>query len=216
MTEQKSKQKNTSDIPESDKGFFRNMRDRLTPQYDEASAFYISLAVWIMAIYNFDEMFIPPLTALSWIILAIIIIGSLLSIYHAFSNTNKPFLIKIVFMYYLAFITGIISIGATIYQITLLFDQNGNPYLLLIPMLGIYYTLAISTVMTHDWNKASNKFSDRNASIIEIIIGSTVIVATSLICRYYFNLHWTITLSICVIYVIGIHRFIRKQVLSET
>ena len=165
--------------------------------------------------YNFDEMFMPSLSAMSWIILIVIIIGSLLSIYHAFSNTNKPFLIKIAFMYYLAFITCIIPIGATIYQLTLLFDKNVNPYLLLIPMLSIYYALAISTVMINDWNKASKKFSDRNASIIEISIESIVIIATSLICRYYFKLHWTITLSICVIYVVGMHRLIRKQFLPE-
>ena len=130
-------------------------------------------------------------------------------------GVNKHYLIKIAFMYYLAFITCIISIGATIYQMTVIFDSGAQIYRLIIPMLGIYYSLIISASITHDWDKAVKKFSDRNASIAEILIGSAVVILTSIVCRYYFKLHWTLILSICVIYVVGIHRLIRKYFMPE-
>jgi DNA-directed RNA polymerase subunit RPC12/RpoP len=52
--------------------------------------------------------------------------------------------------------------------------------------------------------------SDREATVVQIILGLTAVLAIFILCNYVFKLYWAITLSICIVYTTSFDRALQN------
>jgi hypothetical protein len=55
-----------------------------------------------------------------------------------------------------------------------------------------------------------NCISDREATLVQIILGLTAVLVIFLLCNYVFKLYWAITFSICIVYTTSFDRALQN------
>jgi hypothetical protein len=181
---------------------YRENAGWLIPTYDELSLFLMA-ATFILLIISNDTM---QKQIGSWLtssrdirihlLLVAFLGGTALSLYHAFTKSEKSSAEKIVMMLFAVIAnagTGMVSGWYVI--------KNGDVHnlQLIFPIWNIINGVLL-LIMLRFGIINEKCISDRDATGLQIILGLTAVIIIFLICHFVLELYWAITFSICIVY----------------
>ncbi len=126
--------------------------------------------------------------------------GLVLSIYHAFTARRKTAIEKFFMLFFAVVLNASIGIIAGSRELA---DTRG--WLVIFPILNIVNG-ALLLILLRVQVINSDNISDENTSPGQVALSGAVIIILFAVCHYLFNLLWTQTLSICVVYATNLNR----------
>ena len=142
-----------------------------------------------------EEKFDPR----TYIALGLFISGVLFSLYHVFTPRQKSDWEKTAMLFFAVIVNGISGIAAGMHMLN---DSKG--ILMLFPIWNIINGGFLLLMYRFDIIDESSIVDD-NATSLQVILGSTIVVAALLVSRLFFELYWATTFSICVSYATNIN-----------
>lgn len=183
------------------------------PTYDELSLFLMAatlILLWItnskmrndvlgFTMWNIDN---PRLCIFAIVLLAVA--GMFLCLYHIFTSRIKTDIEKQLMMCFAVTInatTGIVSGAHTI--------KESVGWLLVFPIWNIINGILLFLMLRF---KIIDEecISDREATLVQIILGLTAVLVIFIFCNYVFKLYWAITFSICIVYTTSFDRALQN------
>ena len=183
------------------------------PTYTEVVLFLTSLTLLLLLLLNnaFRQEVVVFLfdSVKGVIVLLFLLVGFLLSFYHAFSSKKMVQLEKDALLFFIIVINVLIGISAGIYVLE---ESQGS--LIIFPVFNI--ATAALLWMSYKYNIVTTKsISSVQAKREEIILGSIMVFIIFFLSQYVFENFWAITFSICVFYATSINNVINKMFLSK-
>lgn len=182
------------------------------PLYDELALFLMSLT-FILLFFTHEDLRTGSCKILfdrfdprSYIGLLIFVLGILFSLYHVFTNRKKTKWEKIAMLFFAVVVNGSSGIAAARHLL-----EGSQGMLLVFPILNIANgVLLLLLYRCHIIDESS--IVDDNASLLQVILGSVVVLIIFIVCRFVFQIYWAITFSICVTYASNVNRAIQGLV----
>lgn len=185
----------------------------LIPRYNELAPFLMSIS-FILALFTYDglqttlyKFFFDHFDPRKFLVLLFFFWGILFSLYHVFTKRQKTDLEKRIMLFFAVIVSAYSGIAAGIYIIKDIFDiltqdisviqLAANSILMLFPVWNIFngfWLLLLLRVHIID----ENNITDENATLFQVLLGLMILLLVFLVCRAFIELHWTLTLSICV------------------
>jgi hypothetical protein len=139
--------------------------------------------------------------------LSVIFLGGIvLSLYHVFTTREKTKFEKMVMLFFAVAAnagTGIIS-GWYVIE-----NNDVHNWQLVFPIWNIING-ALLLLMLRFRIIDEECISDRDATLVQIILGLVAVLIIFVFCNYVFKLHWAITFSICIIYTTSFDRALQN------
>jgi DNA-directed RNA polymerase subunit RPC12/RpoP len=178
----------------------------LIPNYDELSLFLMAVVFIILYATNVkmqDDItqFLMRLgTWRRYLYIGLFAIGLLLCLYHVFTRRKKSDIEKGIMLVFAITINAATGIIAGLYML-----KESPGWLFLFPVWNLLNSAVIVLMQyTNFFNE--DQISDRNATITQVFIGLIAILIIFYVCSNIFDLHWSITYSICIIYTTSFDR----------
>ena len=185
------------------KKIFQSFFPPLTPQYNEITLFLMSLAC--ILIYSTESWFNGTIFLFAP--------GIAISVFHVFSHQRISEWEKGFMLFFACFVNFVSGVAAGIF----VFTNFQYGLFLIFAICNIINCLLLPLKFIEGF--IINDFiSEEDAPLLEVAIGSIVIILTFIICQYIFKMYWAITFSICVTYASNVNknvmRFINSQKLN--
>jgi hypothetical protein len=171
------------------------------PVYDELSLFLMSITLILLCVANtsMQEQIHKWIARFHdvrvFIVVAILLGGMGLSIYHVFTTREKTDVEKWLMLLF-AVLT---NAGTGIISGWIVLTSSIRDWQIIFPIWNIINSILI-VVMLRYRIVDEECISDRDASLKEVVIGLIAVLIIFFLCNNVFNLHWAITFSICIIY----------------
>jgi TRAP-type uncharacterized transport system fused permease subunit len=181
----------------------------ICPTFDELSLFTTSVSMLLIIfledsfhqlIYKCYKLWtndtLYHLKLISVLLFAAVVIfpfffkGLFLSIFHAFTKSDKEEDDKKCMAYFGAWSNGIIGLAAGVYLF-----MNCPSWLLIFPFINILNGFQLIFL-----TKNANDVLDDDVNFQTVLVSTAVLFVLFLLCRYVFDLYWAITASICLFY----------------
>ena len=188
------------------------IRNFFLPAYDELSVFL--MAVVCIALVATDSalqkslwrLFASPYhdrgygQFLMWS--ALFIAGLVVTLIQVFTRRKKGPLVKTLMLFFALCLNGVAGVVAGIHA----FEETKSLWAIL-PAWNIVNGLIL---LWYIGMADPDRIADSDATATQVMIGLTVAGITFVICRYVFKLHWSITLSVCVVYASNINALVQR------
>jgi phage FluMu protein Com len=187
------------------------LKSLLLPSYDEVTMFLMSVTVALVTVCNpslrdrlMDIIFSVSGVFLGGAYILIYVCGLVLSIYHIFSSRAKSQTEKYLMLFFAVFTNGTSAICAGFYVL-----RHSVIWLAVFPIWNIVSGAVLILML---WFDIVDRrcVSDREATILQAIVGLAAVVAVFFACSLLLKFHWAITFSICIAYSTSLDRVIRK------
>lgn len=187
------------------------------PNYDELSLFTMSFVCillilvnnpphkWTMQNFTFSTEGIGTL-----FIFLPFLVGMFLCIYHAFTDREKSSLEKKLMVFFAAIINGFSGIWGGTY---LLLHSSGWA-LSIFPIWNIISGYILLGLLRAD-EIEEECIGDENVSLTQVLVGSIIILGIFSICHFVFNLIWSATFSICIVWSTNINSTFNSLIFRE-
>lgn len=184
----------------------RKILSYIIPTYDEITLFAMGFTCALLMItgafsvkWNWDQSITKE--DMNVIVLAAVFItGLILSIYHAFTSRKKTDVEKILMLYFAVVLNASIGIMAGSREL----EYTGG-WLVLFPIVNIVNG-ALLLILLRAQVINDDNISDENASPRQVALSGAVVIVLFAVCHYLFDLFWTQTFSICVVYSTNLNR----------
>ena len=132
--------------------------------------------------------------------------GIVLSIYHVFTKAEKTRFEKMVMLVFAVLANAGIGIVSVWYVI-----QNSEVYnwQLVFPIWNIANGILLLAMLRFKIID-EHCISDREAALVQVILGLVAVLIILILCNYVFKLYWAITFSICVVYTTSFDRALQN------
>ena len=177
------------------KKIFQSFFPPLTPQYNEITLFLMSITC--VLIYSTK----------SWFNVTILLFapGIAISVYHVFSHQRILEWEKGVMLFFACFVNFVSGVAAGIF----VFTNFQYGLFLIFAVCNIINCLLLPLKFIEGF--IINDFiSEDDAPLLEVAIGSIVIILTFIICNYICKMYWAITFSICVTYASNVNKNVMR------
>jgi hypothetical protein len=187
--------KDTAELIEEKAGWF-------VPVYDELSLFLMAVTLILLYIVNITmrvqihNWISEYSNAWVYIIGAIFLCGLGLSVYHAFTKIEKTDVEKWGMLVFAVLANAVSGIVAGLYVLK---TDNVRNWLIIFPIWNIING-ALLLLMLRFRIIDEECISDRDATLVQIILGLIAVLIIFIFCNYVFKLYWAITFSICIVY----------------
>jgi hypothetical protein len=189
----------------------------LVPKYTETSLFFVSvtfLTLLFLSNEMFDKFFNLVTGSPKSLGLGVAaLVGIPMSIYSVFSKKKIPWIMKSIILLYAVFVNGLAAMYAIYHIIFNHISNGGSPYVLILPIINILSALIIIA-----WVGRGDSdiwaIDDKNASLIEIIIGFIIVSMIIIVSHYILHNYWAITFSLATIYSTNLSSFIHKALVK--
>lgn len=173
------------------------------PRYNELALYLMSLA--FILVFFTDGKLRAELFGLfryhdprEYIFLSVMTIGILLSLFHGLTNLPLSRLEKFPMFFFAVLVSAGSGIAAGMHMLS-----GSSGLLLVFPVWNIINGAVLLflfrySVITPD------VIVDEPVRPSQVVLGSIVVIATFLVCRFLFSMYWAITYSICVAYATNI------------
>lgn len=195
----------------------KKLRQVFTPTYGELTLFALSytcilfFASEALSIFGGDN-FVPSLHGVGPVVLMLILTSGVgLSLYHSLSKKKKGRLEKQVMFMFAAIMNGFSGIWGGTY---ILSNSDSWTWHLIFPIFNIISSYLIFS-QTRYRILDDDCIDDADVSLIEVAISALIISLAFLITHQYFHLHWSATLSICVVFGTNLQGLIVNFLLPE-
>jgi FtsH-binding integral membrane protein len=191
---------------------YREKAGWFIPTYDELSLFLMAATLILLYVANvpmreqIHKWMARHHDIWVYIVAAVFLCGLGLSIYHIFTTRNKTDLEKwgmLIFAVLTNAGTGIIAGTYIIRNI----DTTNWP--IIFPIWNIVNG-ALLLLMLRFRIIDEKCISDRDATLVQIILGLVAVLIIFVFCNYVFKLYWAITFSICIIYTTSFDRALQN------
>ena len=201
------------------------------PTYDEQSLFLTAFTMLLIMLFNknikfdmllllnrkikFDEItssfhqVIFVMGPFIFFLLAIILPGFFLSLYHVFTKRQKTRIEKHLMLLFAVITNATIGIAAGIYII-----RQCPVWLMIFPILNIINCIFI-LIMLDARIVNETCIIERKTTLGRVILGLTTTIIIFALCNYIFNLYWALTFSICIIYAANFDRAVQNVLTSR-
>ena len=193
-------------------GLVGGIRNLFLPVYDELSVFL--MAVLCIALVATDStlrnglwlLFTSPhydkgyVQFLMWS--AVFVTGLAVALVQVFTRRGKGPLTKTLMMFFALCLNGVAGVVAGIHA----FHEVKGLWVVL-PVWNICNGLIL---LWYIGMADQDRIADSDATAIQVVVGLTVAGITFAACRYLFKLHWSITLSICVVYASNVNALMQR------
>jgi DNA-directed RNA polymerase subunit RPC12/RpoP len=192
----------TQDLPEDIAELYREKAGWFIPTYDELSLFLMAATFILLGATNatMREQIYKGITVFHdlrvYIMVVIFLGGIILSSYHVFTTREKTKFEKTVMLFFAVAAnagTGIIS-GWYVIK-----NSDVHNWQLVFPIWNIING-ALLLLMLRFRIIDEECISDREATLVQIILGLASVLIIFIFCNYVFDLYWAITFSICIVY----------------
>lgn len=193
--------------------------DHLTPQHNELSLYLIGASMTALLLLDpvmRQELSVATrdrdLTALVPTCLIFFGQGILFTIIHLFTHSRKNAYEIFCMVFFAVFVNAVAGIAACAHIIT----ENGVHLLLIFPIWNLFSSLVlmaslfIATVGGGDTRYLQVTVGEEDATPRQLILGTAILACLIWLCHLALHLHWSITLSICVIYASHFDRLAQK------
>lgn len=208
------KKKGNNRIPRDEnvkEGFTsKAVENLLIPRYNEISLFLMSIAFVLLFFTNADlrteshEFFFNDFDPRSYIALAFFVLGILYSLFHVFTTLQKTDWEKTTMLFFAVIINAFSGIAAGTHML-----EAVHGLLVIFPVWNIINGGLLLILYRFDFIDESS-IDDDNATPLQVLLGSIIVVATFVICHYIFKLYWAFTFSICVAYASNINETLQN------
>jgi hypothetical protein len=182
--------------------YLNNIAKQMKPRYDETTAYLTALACAVLFFVHpeFRETYFEILSgagAANKAILAftalglIATIGFFLSFLHVFIKRKKSPFEQICIGTFIMGANGFAGITAGIEMLS-----SRWSIATIIPIWNIF----MGTLLLYQLGLNKFEISDRNSSVLEVLIASITLIIVFVITDYGFHLSWAMALSVCVFY----------------
>jgi hypothetical protein len=178
----------------------------IIPVYDELELFLTSLIFYLLILTGSQITFFTVKTFLdpsSILIFGPFLVGSILSIYYAFSKRKTPKWAKELMILFIVLVNYTIGLYLVFYQYYDL--EYAKNYLIIFPLINIIHSLLLMGSYRLDLIKISKK----QAKVDELIVSTTLLLIIFFIFRNIYK-QGEIIFSICLSYVAFSHRIFIK------
>lgn len=194
----------SAQVPEKKKRSF------LSPRYDEATLFSMSIAFILLCLTS--KTMRTDLHKLTFqvfnfyiAILVLCFVGGLVfSIFHAFSTRQKSVGEKAAMLLFAVFVSAGTGIYAGRHML-----QTSTGWLIVFPIRNIIYG-GLLLLMLRARVIDVTCISDQDATRPQIILGLIAVLIIVICCQFWFRLHWAITFSICIVYTTSFDRAVQS------
>jgi len=187
----------------------------IIPQYDEVTLFAMSFSCVLLVVFNFysvnwgESLELDRNGTIVYIFMILVFfLGLLLSIYHAFTDRPKSQVEKFLMLFFAVTLNVFSGFCGGVYALS-----RTDGWFIIFPILNIINALILLFMYRTNIVDEHN-IADENASLIQIIFTSIVVVTLFVLCNHMYNLIWIQTLSICVVYATNIGRRIEPLILQ--
>jgi DNA-directed RNA polymerase subunit RPC12/RpoP len=185
------------------------------PTYDELSLFLMAVTLIVLYLANshmrnqIENFFVKAAEADAWplfipLVLFLATLG--LCIYHVFTTREKTVFEKRVMVGFAVLTNLVTGTIAAVYTLT---NAVASDWLLVFPIWniinGVLILLMVSLGIIDE-----ECISDRDATLVQIILGLVAVLIIFVFCNYVFKLYWAITFSICIIYTTSFDRALQN------
>jgi len=188
-----------------------------TPRYDELALYLMSCAFVILLLIDPDleswlnrvltEDPFAEFMHLYLIGIVIFVTGMAYSLYHAFTTREKTEWEKTAMLFFAVIVNSTAGIVAGVY---ILKDSQG--LLVLFPLWnivnGIILLFLYKSRMVDD-----TCIADDDATLLQVVVGTIVVVSFILVGKFVFDMYWAISFSICVAFSSNVSRVVQSIVL---
>jgi hypothetical protein len=187
------------------------------PHYDELSLFTMSFVCVLLILVNnpphkWNMLYFTssPGGIGSLLIFLPFLVGMFLCVYHAFSDRMKSRLEKKLMIFFAAIINGFSGIWGGTY---ILIHSSGWA-LSIFPIWNIVSGYILLGLLRDD-DIEEECIGDKNVSLIQVLAGSIIIFGIFSLCHFVFNLIWSATFSICIVWATNINSRFNSLIFSE-
>ena len=180
------------------------------PTYDELSLFLMTatlILLWIMNSKMRDEVLELTRHLDDYRLYILVIMplpGMFVCLYHVFTSREKTDVEKLLMILFAVLVNGGTAILAGTYML-----KHTVGWLVIFPAWNIINgTLLLSMVRFGIINEEC--ISDREATLVQIILGLIAVLVILILCNYVFKLYWAITFSICIVYTTSFDRALQN------
>ena len=169
------------------------------PSYNELTLFLVGLiGILIVSTYaevrDFLLMFLRESNTGVRVLLGFLLAGALLCLYHVFTPRRKKPWEKSCMISFAIIANATSGIAAGMYML-----ENTPGLLIIFPIWNIANGFLLLIMLKYGIID-EDCIVDDNTSPLEVLLGSVVVAAVLLACRFAYQLHWAITFSVCVTY----------------
>jgi DNA-directed RNA polymerase subunit RPC12/RpoP len=191
---------------------YREKAGWFIPTYDEPSLFLMAATFILLYAVNtlMREQIYKGITVFHdlrvYIMVVIFMGGIILSLYHVFTTREKTKFEKMVMLFFAVMTnagTGIIS-GWYVLK-----NNDVHNWQLVFPIWNIINGVLL-LLMLRLKIIDEECISDRDATLVQIILGLIAVLIIFVFCNYVFKLYWAITFSICIIYTTSFDRALQN------
>jgi hypothetical protein len=191
---------------------YREKAGWFIPTYDELSLFLMTITFILLCAENnharslIRHFFSQVHDWYVYILVLLFLAGMGLSLYHVFTRREKTILEKQLMMLFAVLTnagTGIIS-GWYVLK-----SNDANDWQLIFPIWNIINGVLL-LLMLRLKIIDEECISDRDATLVQIILGLVAVLIIFALCNYVFKLYWAITFSICIVYTTSFDRALQN------
>ena len=175
------------------------------PRYNELALFLMSIAFVLLFFTHADlragsqELLFDDFDPWRYIALVLFMLGILFSLYDVFTTMQKTDWEKKAMLFFAVMVNGVGGVAAGIHVL-----EDSHGLLMVFPIWNIVNGVLLLLMYRFDIIDESSIVDD-NATPFQVLLGSIVIVATFVVCRFVFEMYWAITFSICVTYATNVN-----------
>ncbi len=180
------------------------------PRYNEFALFLMSGSSTLLFFIDpllrkeVSSIFFDDFDDARAILIALLIcLGIFYSFYHVFVNRKKSYWEKTAMLFSAVYINAISGVLGGIHTL-----KTSQAVFAIFPVWNIVNGV-ILLFLLRDEIINTNNIIDDNVSPFETALGSVIILVALWLCHFILNLHWAVTLSICVSYATNINWFIQ-------
>lgn len=196
----------------------KQTKDYLVPQHNELSLYLIGASM--IALLVVDPIMRRELgtafgerNMLSIVPFCLIFFGQglLFTIIHLFTHSSKNAYEVFCMVFFAVFVNAVAGIAACIHILM----EDDFQLLLLFPLWNMISSLVLLASVIFALAGGELRYlevtvGEEDATPRQLALGSAVLAGLIALCQYAFGLHWSITLSICVIYASHLDRLVQR------
>jgi DNA-directed RNA polymerase subunit RPC12/RpoP len=191
---------------------YREKTGWFIPTYDELSLFLMAATFILLGATNatmreqIQKLMMKSNDVRIYFLAVIFLCGMGLSIYHIFTTREKNNYEKMAMLFFAVAANAATGIISGWYVIK---SSDVHNWQLVFPIWNIVNG-ALLLLMLRLRIIDESCISDRDATLVQIILGLVAVLIIFVFCNYVFKLHWAITFSICIIYTTSFDRALQN------
>lgn len=184
----------------------------LIPRYDELALYLMSSSFVLLFLTHaklragihyllFDDFELDGLIAFGFFV-----VGMIFSLYHAFTTREKADWEKTAMLFFAVVVNSAGGIAAGVHML-----KETRGLLMVFPLWNIVNGILL-LLMYRSEIVDDSCIVDDNATPLQVVVGTIVVLTSVLVCTFVFDMYWATTFSVCIAYSCNVNGVVQSIV----